>query len=123
MNYSPSPAMDHPPNHVPTARIVPRAEFALFGHALPKRLGPDQNSTALVAGKPLDGGIGGLGVEQEVVAVEPSNESALRLPFFLLDLAGEISTATPSPIARIRRLATRLRVGNMSLSRGNGGAE
>ncbi len=98
MNYGTSPAMDHSPNHIPIARIVPRAEFALFGHALPKRPGPDQNPAALITGESLDGGIGGLGIEQEVIALKPANESALRLPFFLLDLAGKISTATPAPI-------------------------
>ncbi len=123
MNYGTSAAMDHPPDHVPSARIIPRAELALFGHAFPKRLGPDQDPAALVAGKPLDGGIGVLGVEQEVVAVEPANQSTFRLPFFLFGLAGVISTAAPTPIARILWLPTVRRRGHMRLSRGDGGAE
>ncbi len=123
MNYVTPSATDHPPNHVSPARIIFGAEPALLGHALPKRLGPYKDSTALVAGKPLDGGIGGLGIEQEIIAVEPANESPLRLPFFLLDLAGAISTTAPAPIACILRFLARLRIDNMGLSRGYGGAE
>src|SRR5262245_19814451 len=87
--------------------LVGGKEETSFMEALSKRLGPDRKGVTLLSEQLLDHGIGRIGLQVQIVLLDPSHPPAEGSPFLPVVLAHADIHLSPSPGLSVLRRSPR----------------